>query len=283
MKTTAILTVLTLFLSGTILSQEKDNTPVYSPWSCSVNIDNQTTETPEKGAKEYLIQHRFGKISEISDLYGIYAPSNIRMAFNYAITDKIMVGVGTEKDNKLQDIQWKYNFLQQTESGSMPVSVAYFGNVAIDARDKEVFGADMKFTHRLSFFHQLIIGRKFNERLSVQLGGGYSHFNSVDSIYLNDYFGFTAGARYKVYNEISLIAEYSQSFPLADTIWLYQQNDEPEPNLSFGVELGTGTHSFQIFAAQYKHIVAQKNMGFNQNALDRGDWLLGFNIIVRFY
>jgi hypothetical protein len=113
MKTTAILAVLILFLSGTILSQEKDNTPVYSPWSCSVNIDNQTTETPEKGAKEYLIQHRFGKISEISDLYGIYAPSNIRMAFNYAITDKIMVGVGTEKDNKLQDIQWKYNFLQQ--------------------------------------------------------------------------------------------------------------------------------------------------------------------------
>ena len=278
-----IISVVSLLFSGTIFSQEKDNSPVYSPWACSMLIDNQTTVTPEKGVTEMLIHHRFGKISQISDLLGIYAPSNIRLGVNYGITDKIMVGVGTEKDNKMQELQWKYNFLQQTKSGSMPVAVSYYGNVVIDARNEEVFGGNYGFSHRLSYFHQLIIGRKFTDAFSFQVAGGYAHFNSVDSTKHNDYLGISAGARIKVYNEISLMAEYDHSFPITDLIENHQADFTPKPNLALGVEFGTGTHAFQVFGAQYKNIINQKNLGYNLNDLTDGGWLLGFNITVRFY
>jgi len=269
-------------ISGITFSQEeKDKSPVYSPWACSQLIDNQTVVTPEKGLMEFVIHHRFGKISEISDLFGIYAPSNIRLGFNYGITNKLMLGIGTEKDNKMQDLNWKYSILQQTKSGSMPIALTYYGNAVIDARDKESFGEGYKFTHRLSYFHQLIVGRKFTDKLSVQLAGGYSHFNSVDSTNFNDYVGFSLGGRYKIYNEISFMAEYDHSFAITDLIMHYQ--NEPKPNYAFGFEFGTGTHAFQIFAAQYKNIINQKNMGYNFNDLSKGDWLLGFNITVRFY
>ena len=79
------------------------------------------------------------------------------------------------------------------------------------------------------------------------------------------------------------MAEYDQSFPIAEIIRLHQQDYTPKPNLALGVEFGTGTHAFQIFGAQYKNIISQKNMGFNLNDFTNGGWLLGFNITVRFY
>jgi hypothetical protein len=272
-----------VILSGTAFSQdEKDNSPVYSPWACSYLIDNQTVVTPEKGLLEFVIHHRFGKISEISDLFGIYAPSNIRLGFNYGVTNKLMLAVGTEKDNKMQEFGWKYNILSQTKSNSVPVALSYYGNVNLDARDKEVFGENYKFTNRFCYFHQLIVGRKFTDKLSFQVAGGYSHFNAVDSINYNDYIGIHAGGRYKVHNDISILAEYDYAWGLTKgTIPYYKV--EPKPNYALGVEFGTGTHAFQLFAAQYKNIVNQKNMGYNQNALTDGHFLIGFNITVRFY
>ncbi len=163
----------------------------------------------------------------------------------------------------------------------MPVALTYYGNVVLDARDKEVFGEGYKFTHRLSYFNQLIVGRKFTDKISVQAAGGFAHFNSVDSVNFNDYFGFSVGGRYKFYNEISFIAEYDHSLPVTSLIKCCQ--NEPKPSLAFGFEFGTGTHAFQVFAAQYKNIINQKNIGYNFNYLPDGDWLLGFNITVRFY
>lgn len=275
--------ILSILISGNIYSQEeKDKSPVYSPWACSQLIDNQTVLTPEKGLMELIIHHRFGTISQISDLLGIYAPSNIRLGLNYGITDKIMLGFGTEKDNKMQELHWKYNVLPQTKSGSMPVAVTYYGNVVIDAGNEENFGENYKFTHRLSYFNQLIIGRKFSDKLSFQVAGGYAHFNSVDSLHHNDYLGISVGGRFKVYNEISIIAEYDQPI-VVRTVYDHQTDYQPKPNIAAGLEFGTGTHAFQVFAAQFKNIISQKNLGYNLNDLSGGDWLLGFNITVRFY
>ncbi len=279
-----ILITFSILISETAQAQDKpDNSPVYSPWGCSQLIDNQTVLTPEKGLTELIINHRFGKITQISDLFGIYAPSNIRVGVNYGITDKIMVGFGTEKDNKMQELLWKYNIFPQTKSGSMPVSISYFGNVVLDARNKDVFGADYQFTHRLSYFNQIIISRKFSDKLSFQTAAGYAHFNSVDSVKQNDYLGISAGGRFIVYNELSIIAEYDLPIPLTSLIRYYQADYTPKPNYALGIEISTGTHTFQVFAAQYKNIIIQKNIAYNLNDLTQGDWLLGFNITVRFY
>jgi hypothetical protein len=52
--------------------------------------------------------------------------------------------------------------------------------------------------------------------------------------------------------------------------------------LSIGWEKGTATHAFQLFVANYKGIVPQQNLLFNQNDFASGDFLVGMSITVRF-
>ena len=276
------LSILLLYLTtnvGFSQEEEPDNRPVRSPYETVTLIDNQTVVTPFKGALQLEILHRFGKIETIDNLYGIYASANTRIGLNYGITDKIMVGIGTTRDYKLQDIQWKYNILQQTRSGSMPLALTYYGNMVIDARPDETFeysSSEYKGIHRLSYFNQLIVSRKFGDRLSAMIGPGMSWHNSVtDSTYNNMNFAISAGARAMVIGMNSIIVEYHQPLTVSD-------NDLIKPGLSVGVEIGTSTHAFRVFVTNYNQIIAQRNLVYNTNDFFKGDLLFGFNISIRF-
>lgn len=261
----------------------KSSNPVRFTFGTAMLIDNQTTETPYKGGLELNIQHRFSLIENYHNLYGIYGSANTRIGLNYGITDRLMVGLGTTKDYKLQDIQWKYKILQQTEDNKMPVSLSYYGNFVIDLQKKDAFGPENRYKdiHRLSYFTQLIVARKFNDMFSAQIAPSVSYFNSVpvtsDSVgYKNLNLGISVGARANVFGAHSVIVEYDQP--------LTHQNiaEQPKPNLALGWEINTATHSFQIFAANYSQIINQRNLVFNTNDFAKGKYLIGFNITVRF-
>ena len=52
------------------------------------------------------------------------------------------------------------------------------------------------------------------------------------------------------------------------------ETDGPEPNISFGIEIVTSSHAFQLFMGNYWWIVPQENNFNNQNT----EFLIGFNI-----
>jgi len=271
-----------LFFASNLLAQEEevDTRPVRNPWNCTMLVDHQTVVSPSKGALEFIIHHRMGAINNgTTDLFGIYAASNIRLALQYGITDKLMVGFGTEKDNKMQEFFWKYAILQQTRSGNIPVSLSYYGNAVIDARDEVVFGQDYGFTDRMSYFTQLIVSRKWNKDFSTQIAAGYAHVNAVDSVWQNNAMAFSIGAKYDLFGAMSAIAEYDYSVSTKSR--KHYQNDI-EPNLALGFEIATSTHAFQLFVSNYKNIIAQKNHLYNMRALDSEGIGVGFNITVRF-
>ncbi len=267
-----------LVIGFAAFAQEEEDKPERPAFETSILIDNHTIETPFKGGFEFEIHHRFGLVNNgISDIFGIYAPSNIRMGLNYGITENIMVGLGTTRDYKLQDLQWKYTFLRQTRSGRIPVSLSYYGNAVLDARSKDNFGPESEFKeiHRFSYLTQLIVARRFNFRYSLQVAPTFIYYNSVEVGRNNANFGIHAGGRAKVLGSWSLIAEYDQ-------LITQQEGFDPKPNLALGVEIGTATHAFQIFAANYSQIIGQRNFMFNTNDFAEGEYLLGFNITVRF-
>ena len=138
MKKIFILLTLSLFLSPLFAQEDSlkqaTSKPVRFTFGTTILIDNHTVATPYKGGLELEIHHRFSLIENYHNLFGIFGSANTRLGLNYGITDRIMVGVGTTKDNKLQDIQWKYLILQQTEDNSMPISLSYYGNVLADLR-----------------------------------------------------------------------------------------------------------------------------------------------------
>jgi hypothetical protein len=288
MKKFFILLTLSLFISP-LFAQEDTQTqevakPVRFTFGTTTLIDNNTVATPYKGGLELEIHHRFSLIENVHNLYGIYGSANTRIGLNYGITDRLMIGAGTTKDYKLQDIQWKYLILQQMDDNRIPVSLSYYGNMVIDLRKEEVFGPADKFKqiHRLSYFTQLIVARKINDMFSVQIAPTLAYFNSVplnaDNTkgYKNLNLGLSAGARANLFGSHSVLLEYDQLFTKQDIAV------QPKPNLSLGWEINTATHTFQIFAANYSQIISQRNLVFNTNDFTKGKYLVGFNIHVRF-
>lgn len=263
-----------------VFAQGDDEYPVEGIFETSILIDNQTITTPYKGMMEFQIHHRFGMLTDgPENLFGIYSTANVRLGLNYAVTNRLMVGVGTTRGYKLQDFQAKYVILQQSQSGKMPVSVAFYGNAAIDARTKDNFGPEENYRaiHRLSYFSQVIVARKFSESLSLQVAPTFIYFNSVERGYSNLNYGISAGGRFMVGMGHSVMIEYDQL--------LNKQVDEdmqPKPQLAIGWEKSTPTHCFQLFFANYTGILGQHDFVFNKNDFTKGDYLVGLNITVRF-
>jgi hypothetical protein len=279
MKKIHLVFVFAILFSGKIFAQ--DQSPITEIFYGPVLIDNQTTTSPTKKQKIFQILHRFSDIKEISDLYGIYGASNVRVGMDYGITDKLMVGFGTEKYSKMQEFRYKYAILQQTP-GKMPVSISYFGNTVIQGGKKEAFGTNYKFLDRLSFFHQLIIARQITKGIAVQIAPSYSHFNKVDTSTVQfDAFGINVGAQIKIHNDISFVCEYNQGFWINST---EHSQVAPKPSIALGIQIGTGTHAFQIFVTSFDQIIPQKSYTFNQNDFtdsNKRGIMLGFNLSAR--
>lgn len=286
---TTLAIIIAFLSSGTLLAQ--DDEAVYPIFETLTLVDNQTVFTPYKGSMNLEIQHRFADVKEISDIFGIYGSANTRIGLSYGITDKIMVGLGTTRSYMQQDLEWKWNFLQQTTSGSMPVSLAYYGNAVLDARDSKYFG-EYKFVYRMSYLHQVIASRKFGEKIGVQVAPTFVYYNAVPEGYRNDNYSIDLGAKFQVLGFHSIILEYDQ--PLAqpkdvldDAGDVSVEGKTIYPNLSLGVEIGTSTHSFRVFVSNYNSIVKNRSVAFNdRNPFDFENGLqnyqFGFNISIRF-
>lgn len=271
---TGLVCLATLLYSSVAFTQEEDS-PVLPPFETLTLVDNQTTYNLYKGSWALEIQHRFSEIKEIADLFGIYGSANTRLGISYGITDRIMVGFGTTRDYMLQDLEWKYGILKQTEN-KIPVSLSYHGNFVIDAREDKNFGPeeDYKFVHRFSYLNQLIVSRRFGDKVGLQVAPTFVWFNAVPEGYRNTNASVNVGARFQVIGFHSIILEYDQPLLMAD--------EEVYPNLSAGVEIGTSTHAFRVFVSNYSSIVRNYGIAFNGNNPFDGDYHFGFNITIRF-
>ena len=275
--------------NSTLLAQEK-NTAVIGTFNSGVFLENQTVMMYPKKTIEMVINHRFGKISDgFSELFGVYSPSNIRMAVNYSVTNKFQLGFGFTKMNKQQDLNWKYSIFEQTTNNKIPVSVVYYGNVVLDARETDAAFNYNNHTygHRLSYFHEILTARKFCDFFSLQLAPMYAHYNVTESasdstsvrLRRHDHFGLSALAKVTLTPTIAFFAEYDHNFTT-----LYKRNyPEVKPNLAFGIENATASHSFQLFVTTAYDITNQRNMVYNQNDFLHSGLMIGFNITRVFY
>ena len=259
-------------------------------------IDNQTVLVPVKGTFEMDIMHRFGTVQNgFQDFWGFFAPSDIRLGVSYVPIKRLNVGIGLTKSNLLWDANVKYSIFTQTK-GKYPVSVSYYADIAHDTRkdpDKSLFKYQ---SQRFSFFNQLIIARKVTSKLSLQVAPSISHQNSVNGYYTkndstgktifkemkHDHFAIAFSGRYKLTKVTSILINYDQPITKHAT-----QN--PNPNLSFGLEFNTSSHSFQLFVGNYSLLSPQRNNLFNTNSpfgytdaagtkVKGGEFLIGFNI-----
>jgi hypothetical protein len=279
------LAMLLFFVPATLLAQESSDQPVKpkkefvkGTFENGVVINNQTVENPLHKALDFMIQHRFGVIKDDKDLFGLFAPSNIRLGLTYGVTKNLSVGLGATKNHYLFDLQGKYIIFRQEKKKGTPVTVVYYVDVAKSAQeDDEFLNSEGEFNanNKLSYFHQLMIARKFNNEISFQASGTYSYFNIIDSVFQqHEFLGISMVGRYKFSPQSSVVVDFDMLLNAPDI------NDalKPQPNLGIGYEVSTGSHQFQIFLCLADGIINQQNRVFNHNKLSEKDFLLGFNI-----
>lgn len=283
-----LFTLASFVITATAFSQisendEKPERPVRSPFESTLLLEKQTTKTNSAKTLQMVMQHRFGNITgEGFDLLGIYGASNIRIGFNYSILDQLQIGIGTTKNKLLQDASVKYAIFKQTMSNSMPVALTYYGMASMETLDEENY---KNFTHRLAYFHELMMSRKFNRWLTLQVHVNYSHFNAVDSSSFippgeseavkhdrnHDNIGVGMIGRVKISPQASILFEYDHLITSPDV-------DAAKPNISVGYEVRTSAHTFQITLGSYKAILPHYNLVYNTNDFLETDLFLGFNI-----
>ncbi|NVN93689.1 MAG: hypothetical protein HXX18_00255 [Bacteroidetes bacterium] len=274
-------------------STPEKNTAVTGVFNSGTFIENQTTVVLPKHTFEFVVNHRFGKIGDgFKELFGIYSPSNIRFALNYGITDKFQIGLGTTKYNKIQDLNYKYSIFEQTTNNKIPVSIVYFGSISYDAREEATSFSyeNYSFSHRFSYFNEIMASRKFCDFFSMQVAATHTHLNIVESasevkadpLYRNDQFGMSVLGKLNITPTLAFTFEYDKNFSLI-TKKVTDKFKEVKPNFSLGIENSTAAHSFQVFITTAEAIDYSRNMAYNQNTFTSKGLMIGFNITRVFY
>jgi hypothetical protein len=241
-------------------------------------INGQTVETKGKGALEFIFAHRFGPInSGAYELFGL-DQAYVRLGLEYGILDNLGVGFGRNSVDKTMDAYLRYKmFRQSTGEKSIPFTITAFGIAAIrTSPKKEDATYDIHLEDRMSYTGQLLIARKVNRNLSLQLMPSIVHKNTVDkTIENNDTYALGVGGRLKMTRSVALTTEYYYRFDLP------QGNPYYNP-LGFGVEIETGGHVFQLVMTNSRGLTERAYLTETAGDFFNGDIHLGFNITRTF-
>jgi hypothetical protein len=236
-------------------------------------INGHTVENMGKGALDVKISHRFGKINGGGyELFGL-DNATMRMGADLGITDYLMVGLGRSTFQKTYDAFFKVKLLRQSKGKrNMPITLSYVPSIALKTLKFEDPARKNYFSSRLSYSHQLIIGRKFSEQTSLQLMPTYIHRNLVALIAdPNDLLSIGIGGRQKLSKRVSLNFEY-----------YYQIPEYKLPNstnsVSVGFDIETGGHVFQLHFTNSQGMSERSFITETTGDWTKGDIFFGFNI-----
>lgn len=244
--------------------------PVTATFKSTRVVNGQSVETMKRKHMDFRISHRFGRVNSGAYQFFGLDQATMRMGFEYGITDRLMVGVGRSTSQKVYDFFGKYKLIQQISgSKNIPVSVTLFGGTGAATADKE-----LEFQDKVYYTGQVLIARKFGERLSLQLSPSYLFRNkplvSGDEKLL---WAVGLGGRYKISKRVSLNGEY---------FWTAREKNTPTApyydSMSFGVDIETGGHVFQLHFTNSLGMIEKQFIGETAGTWGKGDIHYGFNM-----
>ena len=236
-------------------------------------INGHSVENVGKGVLDVKVSHRFGKLNEGG--YNLFGLDNatMRFGFDYGITPYLMVGVGRSTFQKTYDGYFKLKILRQSRGKhKMPITLSYVPTIAYWTQKFSDPTIKNYNSSRLSFTHQLIIGRKFSEGTSLQLMPTYIHQNLVTlATDHNDMFAIGIGGRQKITKRVSINVEYYYQLPPTKPAGSTNA-------LSIGFDIETGGHVFQLHFTNSTGMNERSFITDTKGHWDKGDILFGFNI-----
>jgi hypothetical protein len=239
-------------------------------------IDGHSIERMKKKQLDVRISHRFGRINQgISEFFGL-DQSSIFLGLEYGITDWLMVGIGRTTEEKTVNGFTKLTLFRQCKGDkNFPVSISYYANVSVITKKWDDPNRNNFFTSRIAYVNQLLVARKFSEKISLQLAPVWVHKNLVPTVLDdNDIFAVGLGGRFKLSRRVSFNVEY---YPVIRPYWNYKDTEHTNA-LSFGFDLETGGHVFQLFFTNSSGMIEKKFITDTNGKWLNGDIIFGFNI-----
>lgn len=242
-------------------------------------VNGQSVETKGQGELEFIFAHRFGPMNGGAyELFGL-DQAYVRLGLEYGITDQLGAGFGRNSVDKTMDGYLRYKILRQSRGArNIPVTVTAFvqGAIRMSPRKEDDPTGTLTTINRMSYTSQLLIARKFNSRLSLQLMPTMIHRNRVDkTIEENDQYAIGAGGRLKISGSIALTTEYYHRLNTFDT-------NPYKDVLGFGIDIETGGHVFQLVLTNTRGLTERAWLTESDGDFFDGDIHLGFNITRTF-
>ena len=244
--------------------------PVTATFKSTRVVNGQSVETMKKKHLDFRISHRFGKLNSGSYQFFGLDQATMRMGFEYGLTDDLEIGVGRSTSQKVYDFFAKYKVLKQTTGArNIPVSITLFGGTGVATVDKE-----REFQDKLYYTAQVLVARKFGERLSLQLSPTYLYRTMPDvqgdeKVVL----AVGIGGRFKLSKRVSLNGEYFYTAREKNTLTAPYHD-----SMSFGVDIETGGHVFQLHFTNSLGMIEKQFIGETTGTWGKGDIHYGFNI-----
>jgi len=253
--------------------EEETTEYTYATFKTVRIINGHSIETPAPGVMQLIISHRFGRINGGAyEFFGL-DQANMRLGFEYGISNRLCVGIGRSNIQKTYDSFVKFILVRQSSGKRvMPVSLAYLGNTAVNTLRWADPSRTNYFSSRLSFTHQLLLARKFSDRLSLQLMPTLVHRNLVETAAeKNSVFAIGAGGRVRLTGSLTVNFEYFYVLP--DQLAPGMQN-----SAAIGFDIETGGHVFQLMFTNSRGMSESLFITQTDGKIDAGDIHFGFNL-----
>lgn len=259
---------------GSLLSGLEDSTvteKVTGAFKSTRVINAHSTEMLAKGNLDFRILHRFGFVSDGAKTFFGLDAATMRLAFDYGISNNVMIGIGRSTFRKEIDFFAKARILQQATGAKLiPFSLLVAGGYTIYTAENSLL-TKPTLTDRSAYYIQTIIGRKFNSKFSLQLSPIFVHTNTPFNLTDNQsIFALGGGMRYKVSKRVALTLDYHHPFG--------QLADNSTDPLSLGVDIETGGHVFQVHFSNATGMNERAYITQTTGNFFKGDMRLGFNL-----
>jgi hypothetical protein len=255
-------------------------------------INGHSNESLRKGVLEFRVEHRFGDIAGtdggVQNMFGLDNSADIRLGFEYGITDRLMVGLGRNKGTgvpyrSLIDGFAKYAILKQKKKG-MPISLSAVGIGTFTyqkaSEDVSQISNFPKWEHRLAYAAQLIMTRKFGNVLSLALSPTLVHRNYVATSDENTLFALGGATRVALTSKMAILLEYYHVF--SDDDRAYSSGAKFTNSLGVAFEWITFGHNFTVYLTNSKGFVETQFIPYTFENWLKGQFRLGFCIGRKF-
>ena len=234
-------------------------------------VNFESTKLVAKKELTFIVAHRFGSIENGFDSFFGLDDAVTMINFVYGVSDGFNIGVSRSSFQKIYEATAKYRILKQQENG-FPFTIVGFNSILINTGLEKDNLPLLEFKHRIGYTAQLLLSRKVNTNLSLELAPTFFHDNyvAIDE-QDNSQYALGIGGRYKLGKRWSINADYGWHLNRAD-------NSPFKNPLSIGIDIETGGHVFQMHFTNAQGMNTNTFMGQGTGDWSDGDIFFGFNL-----